>query len=348
MPHRYADSVERAARKRLTKEVYRYFSQGARESVSAGEAEAAWDRWRFVPRVLQDVTAVSTATTLLGTEVSTPFAVAPSTLQRACARDGEVAMGRGVAEAGSLMVVSSNAGSTFAEIGATGVPWWLQMYVTADRSSTTPVVERALEAGARALVLTADTPVVGTKYDEGRSVWETVDEAWVRVNFEDDRPDVPGLEKATDLGPHDIAWLRERFGLPVVVKGVLHPADARRCVEAGASAVWVSNHGGRQLDRAIATADALAAVSDEVRGEAELYVDGGVRRGAHALAAVALGARAVFLGRPALYALAADGESGVTRLLGELDEELSEALRLSGWTTPGAVPRDALSAPRHA
>src|SRR5690242_4981561 len=228
VPARYLDAVEAGARSVLDPEVHRYFRQGAREGVSAVEAAVAWERFRFVPRVLRDVTEVDLGTDLLGTRLATPFAIAPTTLQRAADAEGEVAMARAAAASGALLVVSSNAGSPFADIAATGVDWWLQMYVTADRSLTLPVVERAVEAGARAIVLTADTPVVGTKYHDGTSVWESVDPAWLRVNFPVAGTAAGGSggaggaavdgasEKATDLGPQDIAWLARRFELPVV------------------------------------------------------------------------------------------------------------------------------------
>jgi 4-hydroxymandelate oxidase len=341
---RYLDAVEAGARRVLDPEVHRYYTQGARDGITASEAARAWERFRFVPRVLHDVTEVDLGTELLGTRLATPFAVAPTTLQRAADAEGEVAMARGVAAAGALLVVSSNAGTPFADVAATGVDWWLQMYVTADRSATLPVVQRAVDAGARAIVLTVDTPVVGTKYDVGTSVWESVDPGWLRVNFTDPRSPGAG-EKATDLGPQDIAWLAQRFDVPVVVKGVLHSADARRCVDAGAAAVWVSNHGGRQLDRAVAAVDVLEEVAAEVADGAEVYVDGGVRRGTDALAAAALGARAVFLGRLPLFGLACDGEPGVRRVLAELGEELEEGLRLAGCTSLAAVPRDLLRDP---
>ena len=215
------------------------------------------------------------------------------------------------------MVVSSNAGTRFAEIGATGVRWWLQVYLPEHRDLAEPMLDRAVEAGAAAVVLTVDTPVVGTKYVADRPVWDTVDPADLRVNFDPDYDALPGSRKARDLGPGDIAWLAERTGLPVVVKGVLHPDDARRCVDAGAAAVWVSNHGGRQLDRAMTTAAALPAVVAAVRGRAQVYVDGGLRSGLDILAALALGADAAFLGRLPIYALV-DGERGVARMHAEL------------------------------
>lgn len=345
-PGRYVDGLEDHARGLLAEPVFRYVSQGARTGATAAEASAAWDRFRFLPSVLRDVTEVGTATSLLGTGTRTPLAVAPTTMQRALHRDGEVAMARAVAEAGSLMVVSSNAGSTFEEIAATGAPWWLQLYVTAERESCLPLLERAVGAGARAIVLTVDTPVVASKYDApGPTVWDIARPGWVRVNFPVGYGTAPGDEKATDLGPQDVEWLAQETGLPVVVKGVLRPQDARRCLDAGATAIWVSNHGGRQLDYAAATADCLADVVAEVAGAAEVYVDGGVRTARHALAALALGASGVFLGRLPLYALAADGTAGVARMFAELAAELEEALALAGCGSVTRVPADLLSVP---
>lgn len=341
----YVASLEERARARLPEAVHRYFRQGARDSITAREAERAWDEFRLVPRVLRDVSQVRTAATLLGTEFRTPFGIAPTTMQRAAHPDGELAMARAAAQSESLLVLSSNAGSTFEDVADTGVTWWLQMYVTADRPASKPVLERAVSAGAKAIVLTVDTPVVAAKLDgDAETVWDVAQPGWLRVNFPEGYDDTqPGHEKATDLGPEDIDWLRDVTGLPVVVKGVLHPIDARRCVEAGASAIWVSNHGGRQLDYAIPTAEALRAVATAVAGEAEVYVDGGVRCARHAIVAAALGARAVFLGRPALYALAADGQDGVARLLYELHEELREALRLVGTADVSAVTGELLA-----
>ncbi len=338
---RWVDSLEQRARESLADPVYRYFLQGAGDGVSAAEAAAAWDHYRMRPRVLRDVTSVDPTTSLLGTSVRAPFAVAPTTLQRAAHPDGELAMARATAEAGSLMVVSSNAGSRFEDIGATGVSWWLQAYIPADRLTCVPLLERAVEAGAGAVVLTADTPVVGSKHDDGgASVWDAVSPEWLRVNFDPSYGGAPGHEKATDLGPQDVDWLRETTGLPVVVKGVLRADDARRCVDAGAAAIWVSNHGGRQLDYAQPTADALADVVDAIADSAEVYVDGGLRNARQTLVASALGARAVFLGRLALYALVDDGAGGVARLLEELSTDLEELMRLAGCPSWARVPRD--------
>ena len=335
MSQRFVDSIQQRADELLPAPVARYVRQGAREGVSADEAVAAWDAFRLLPQVLRDVTRVDLTTPLLGTALRTPIGVAPTTMQRAVHPGGEVAMARAVAAAGSLLVLSSNAGSTFEEVAATGVDWWLQMYVTADRPTCLPLLRRAAAAGARAVVLTVDTPVVGRKYDgEEPTVWDLAEPSWLRANFPPEHGTAPGHEKATDLGPHDVDWLARTTQLPVVVKGVLRADDAERCVEAGASAIWVSNHGGRQLDYAAATAECLESVVAAVGSQAEVYVDGGHRCARHALVGLALGARAVFLGRVPLWALAVDGEQGVTRLFEELDEELRDALALIGTPTP--------------
>jgi len=332
VPRTWLSTLEEEARRVLPEHVFEYYRQGSRTSAAADEAVAAWERHRLVPRVLRDVREVDLGTTLLGTPYAAPLGVAPSTLQRAADPDGEVAMARACAAANLPMVVSSNASASFAEIAGTGARWWLQAYLTEDRGLSLPMLDAAVAAGAGAVVLTVDTPVVATKYDGGgASALEQVPPDWVRANL-GDAADAP---KARDLGPGDIGWLQDRTGLPVVVKGVLHPDDARTAVAAGAAAVWVSNHGGRQLDRAVATADCLESVVGAVDGAAEVYVDGGVRDGIAALSALALGANGIFLGRLPLFALALDGSAGVSRLFGDLSDELVEALRLAGCADPG-------------
>ena len=344
---RWLETLAERAAERLDPSLLEYLLQGARSSTTAAEAEAAWSSVRFRPRVLRGVSEVDTGTTLLGRRYEAPYGVAPTSLQRAVHPEGEVAMARATAAAGVPLVVSSNAGSSFADIATTGVDWWVQAYLPRDRALAEPMLARAVEAGAGAVVLTVDTPVVGTKYatPDVPVVWDLVDPRSVRVNFDRGYDDRPGAEKALDLGAADVRWLGEVTGLPVVVKGVLHPDDAVTAADAGAAAVWVSNHGGRQLDRAAATAHCLPAVVNAVAaaGEAvEVYVDGGIRSGLDLLAALALGARAAFVGRPAALALV-DGAEGVARLHEELRAQLTDALLLSGCGTP-LQARDALVA----
>jgi 4-hydroxymandelate oxidase len=253
-------------------------------------------------------------------------------------------MTAGVGAANSVVGVSSNAGTTFAAIGAAGTPWWLQIYVVKNRDITLRMLDAAVAAGARAVVLTADTPVVGRKEDDGPSVWEVVPPGQILANLEEGQYGEDDLGKADDLTPDVIGWLAERTGLPVLVKGVLRGDDAKRCSDAGAAGVIVSNHGGRQLDGSVPTARALPEVAAALAGTTtEIYVDGGIRRGEHVLTALALGARAVFVGRPALWALTVDGSPGVTRLLTDLGDELDHAMRLIGARTLADLTPDLIA-----
>lgn len=322
-------SLEDEARRVLPPEVYGYYRQGSRAGTTADEAVAAWHRHRLLPRVLTDVRTIDLSTSLLGAAMRTPFGVAPTTLQRAADPGGEVAMATACAASGVPLVVSSNASASFEEIAATGVTWWLQAYLPQQRELAEPMLAAAVSAGAGAIVLTVDTPVVATKYDGG-AIWAATPAEWLRVNL-GPAADAP---KARDLGPADFTWLARVTGLPVVAKGVLSPEAAAAVVIAGAAAVWVSNHGGRQLDRTAATADCLAAVVERIDGSVPVLVDGGVRDGIAALTALSLGADGVFLGRLPLYALAVGGSDAVERMFSALSDELEEALRLAGCRDP--------------
>ncbi len=229
-------------------------------------------------------------------------------------------------------------GHAFADVAsaAAGSSWWLQTYLTQRRDDSIAMVEAAAAAGATALVLTVDTPMPGTKRGVVDADFAEIDLSWHRVNDGGGVADGQRGQWAADLSPDDVAWLGERTGLPVVVKGVLHPDDARACVQAGA-AVWVSNHGGRQLDRALATAAALPAVRAAVPSR-PVYVDGGIRSGLDVLAALATGADAVFLGRLPLYALAAGGRERVVEVLEMVAAELREGLLLAGAGRPSEAP----------
>ena len=290
-----------------------------------------------MPRVLTDVTTVDLRTSLLGHEYAVPWGVAPTTLHRIVHPDGELAMARACAASGSVMVVSSNAGSSFADIAATGVDWWLQLYLPSNRKLAVPLLARAVASGAKAIVLTVDAPVVASKPTDV-NLLDLVDPGLLRVNFDADYEQAPGSKKATDLGPADIGWLSEGTGLPIVVKGILRKEDAQLCVAAGARGIWVSNHGGRQLDRSSATARCLSGIVKAVEPETEVYVDGGVRSGLDVLAAMSLGATAVFGGRDPLFALV-EGEPGIARWHATMAQQLTEALRLGGICRPSDAPQ---------
>ena len=326
--------LEARARAAVPSAVLRYVEEGARDEVTLSEATAAWREARLLPRVLRDVREVRLTRELLGCAASFPLGIAPMTLQKAAHPRGEVAMAEAAAAEGVPIVLSSNAGSSFADVGATGATWWLQLYMSPDREVAAALVDEAAHHGARAVVLTVDTPVVGTRFPTPgeQHVWDVAHPSWVGANLprEGRDPDPARRHKAMDLAAGDLTTLKSRSGLPVIVKGVLRGDDALAAVGAGADGVWVSNHGGRQLDQAQATARCVARVREAVGEQATVLVDGGVRSGLHALVALALGADAVLVGRPVFLALAADGPEGVRRLLRLLRDELEEAMRLAG------------------
>jgi 4-hydroxymandelate oxidase len=338
------DDAERMAEQAVTPEAWSYIFGGAGDERTLGWNREAFSRFRFRPRVLVDVSSVSTETTVLGTHVSMPALVAPMAFQQIAHEEGEVAMARGAAAAGTLMCVSTVATATPAEIAAAapGAPRWLQIYVFRERAVSDAVIEQALDVGFTALVLTADLPVYGIRHRESRTGFESPDDevpAIVAARERGVEPDGPHTLTMLESG---LEWdyvteLCERWKVPVLVKGLVTAEDAILACDHGASGVVVSNHGGRQLDGAIASLDALPEVVDAVGDRAEVYLDGGVRRGTDIAMALALGARAVLVGRPALYGLAFGGSKGVEQILEILREETENALALLGCRSPSEV-----------
>jgi 4-hydroxymandelate oxidase len=276
---------------------------------------------------------VSTATTLLGTPVAMPLGIAPFAMQRLLDPEGEVATARAAAEAQALMSVSTLTSSTHADIqaGSQG-PRWFQLYVLRDRARTLEHIAEARASGYSAVVLTVDLPYVGRR------------ERDLRLGFQNPPPDLELpyadlFDTTPALTWRDLEWIRDECAMPLVVKGILTREDAVLAVEHGADAVWVSNHGGRQLDHVAAGLDALPEVAEAVAGRCEVYVDGGIRRGADVVKALALGARAAFAARAFACALAVDGERGVASVLELLRAEIELTLGLLGCTSPDEVTR---------
>jgi isopentenyl diphosphate isomerase/L-lactate dehydrogenase-like FMN-dependent dehydrogenase len=338
------DDAERLAEQAVTPEAWSYIVGGAGDERTLRWNREAFSRFRLRYRVLVDVSEVSTETTVLGTPVAMPALVAPMAFQQIAHEEGEVAMARGAGAAGTLMCVSTVATATPVDIAAAApdAPRWLQIYVFRDREVSDQVIEQALEAGFSALVLTADLPVYGIRHRE------------TRLGFEAPEDDVPAIVAARTRGGdatehHSLGLLEsglqwdyvselvERWKVPVIVKGLVTAEDADLACQYGASGVVVSNHGGRQLDGSIASLEALPEVVEVVGDRAEVYLDGGVRRGTDVVMALALGARAVLVGRPAMYGLAYGGSKGVEQVLEILREETENALALLGCRSPAEV-----------
>jgi isopentenyl diphosphate isomerase/L-lactate dehydrogenase-like FMN-dependent dehydrogenase len=336
---------EQLAAERLEPGVHGYFAGGAGDEWTLDENVAAFSRWRLRPRVLVDVSEVTTATTVLGSEVSMPLLVAPVAFQRLVDPDGEVAMARAAAAAGTIMCLSTIATSRPSEVaaGAPAAPRWFQLYCFRDRAVTRALIDEAVESGFDAVALTVDAPRAGRRERDFRTGFE--------IPAELSAPAVAaavGSERAISiqevfslvdpsLGWDEFADLAGDCSLPVLLKGVQTGEDAALAVEHGAAGVVVSNHGGRQLDGVAATLEILPEVVEAVAGRCEVLVDGGIRRGTDVITALALGARAVLAGRAPLWGLAVDGERGALRVLEILRGEIELGLTLLGCPSPGDV-----------
>jgi 4-hydroxymandelate oxidase len=332
--------LEAEARGLLDPAVYDYFAGGADDELTLRENEAAFARLRLLPRVLRGAAQRSLEVTVAGSRASLPVLIAPTAGHRLLHPDGDAATARAAATAGTIMIVSMLAAVPVEEVAAAGGPLWFQLYVQADRGFTRHVVARAEAAGCRALVVTVDTPVSGRHTRDLRSGFMELGPGQEYENLRDADGRVRGIRLATDLRWSDIDWLRSVTALPVVLKGVLHPADVRLAIEHGAGGLVVSNHGGRQLDGVAPTIELLAAVADAAAGRVPLVLDGGVRRGTDVVKACALGASAVAIGRPAAWGLAVDGEAGVGWVLETLRSEVDRALALCGCASPVELTPD--------
>ena len=333
-----------AARGKLPKYVFDYYEGGALDEITVRENTAGWERLKLYYRVLAGVGKRDMTTTVLGQSISMPIVVAPTAFHKLACEAGEIATAKAAKAAGTLFILSSLSNTAMESVFAQAAsPRWFQLYIYRDRAITFELVKRAEAAGAEAIVLTVDAPGLGTRERDTRNSFRLPDglavenlaplgkgtfpevtgsglAAYVRANFKE------------DLGFDDLDWLCGSTRLPVVVKGVCRADDARRAAERGAKAVVVSNHGGRQLDTAPATCEALPQVVEAAGDRCEIYVDGGIRRGSDVLKAIALGARAVLVGRPVLWGLCVAGEQGATNILEMLRRELDEAMLLCGCT----------------
>jgi 4-hydroxymandelate oxidase len=329
--------LEARARDVLPADVYAYYATGSGTGQTLAEQEPAWSAVRLRPRVLTDVSEVSTGVTLLGRSVGSPVVVAPSALHTLADPEGEVATARGAAAAGSLYVLSMRAGRRLTDIAAVAGPFWQQIYVLRDRGVSDDVARQAAALGAAALVLTVDTPLVARKPG---SLPAVLPHNAIVASLDGRDWSDPMLQQAPDVTARDLARLAEVSGLPVVAKGVLRGDMALRCLDSGAAGVVVSTHGGRQLDGVVSVPEALPEVVAAVGGRGEVYADGGIRTGIDVVRALALGARAVLVGRPVLWALAVSGAAGVEQHLTSLTDDVREALALAGCVSCADVGPD--------
>ena len=336
---------------------YTYGGSGAEETVAANRA--AFSRWAIVPRMLRDVTERSMEVTFLGQRFKTPVFLAPVGMQAISHPEGELATARAAAAAGVPLVVSTVSSYSLEQIAEVmgDAPRWFQLYWSTDREVSASMVRRAEAAGYSAIVLTVDTIMLGWKRRDFRNGYSPLREGKGMANYITDPVFCSRLSEVTPenaieeilrtiytpaLNWNDIAYLREHTKLPILVKGILHPEDAKLALEHEVDGIIVSNHGGRQMDGAISSLEALPAIAEVVDGRIPLLLDSGVRTGADVVKAIALGANAVLIGRPFVYGLAVAGEKGVASVIDTLLNELDVAMALSGSTSVADLNRSIL------
>lgn len=374
--HRVARAVtvadlRAAARRRLPRMVFDFVDGGAEDEITRDDNEAAFRRLRFRPRVLVDVRERPQEITVLGQQLAMPVILGPTGLMRMVAHEGELAAAAAAERFGTISVQSSGSSVSLEEVArSVGSPQWFQLYPWGDRRTVEHLIGRARDAGYGAMVVTVDVPVVGAREKDlrngltvppqasPRTGWDLARHPrWLAALLAHPKPTyanftglMPGARGTSGLAAHtngllnpghtwhDLEWMIERFGGPVVLKGVMTAEDARRAVDVGCRAVAVSNHGGRQADSVPAAVDVLPEVVAEIGGEADILLDGGVRRGGDVVKALALGATACLIGRTWVYGLAAGGTAGVTRTLEILHAETDRTLALIG--RPGVASLD--------
>jgi len=343
---------EALARKRITRMAYDYIAGGGADEVTLRRNRESFDQIRLKPRVLRDVSKLDARTELLGQAFDFPILLAPTAYHKLVHAEGEIATARGAAAAQATLTVSSFATVAIEKIAAsTKGPLWFQLYCQPDREFTRDLIHRAEAAGCKALVVTVDTPVGPVRDREARVKFELPKgmemenlRGLVAKTGADDRRHMRMYSAVLDptLTWDTVNWIRAQTKVPVILKGILAPEDARQAAESGAAAIIVSNHGARNLDTSPATIEALPRAAEAVQGRVPLLMDGGVRRGTDVMKALALGASAVLIGRPYLWALGAYGADGVAQVVNMLRTEFEVAMALCGVTSVGQINREVL------
>jgi len=343
---------EAAAQAILPKFAYDYYASGANDEITLRENHAAYERIQLKPRVLRDTSRRDLTTTVLGQKISMPLVVAPTAFHCMAHPEGEVATVRASGTAGTIMILSTLSTSSIEEVmaAATG-PVWFQLYVYKDRQATLSLVQRAESAGCKAIALTVDAQVWGRRERDIKNRFRLPQGLTIKNLMPSGREQFPDEKADSGLAAYvtwqfdptlswkDVEWLCSKSKIPVLLKGVLHPEDARLAIDHGAAGVIVSNHGARQLDTVPATIAALPEIAEAVDGKIEVLVDGGIRRGTDVVKAIALGAKAVGVGRPIIWGLAVDGEQGAERILDILRRDFELTMRLCGCTSVQAITK---------
>lgn len=344
---------ENAAKEILPKVAYDYYASGANDEITLRENHNAYERIKLNPRVLVDISKRDLSTTVLGQTISMPIMVAPTAFHAMACPGGEVLTGKATSLAKTLMILSTLSTCSIEEIRAEADgPAWFQLYVYKDREATMSLIERAKAAGCTAIALTVDAQIWGRREKDIKNRFRLPKGLSIKNLMPAGRQDMPKEVADSGLAAYvswqfdpklswkDVDWLCSKTDLPVLLKGVLHPDDARLAIDNGAAGVIVSNHGARQLDTVPATIEALPGIVEAVENKIEVYIDGGIRRGTDVLKAIALGAKAVAVGRPIIWGLAVGGEEGVKGVLDLLRREFELAMRLCGCTTVDEITKD--------
>ena len=344
---------EAAAREKLPKTAYDYYRSGANDEITLHENHAAYERIQLYPRVLIDISKPDISTRILGQDVKMPILVAPTAFHRMAHPEGEVATARASGQAGAIMIFSTLSNSSFEEVmpAATG-PVWFQLYVYKDREATLSLVQRAESLGCTAIALTVDAQVWGRRERDIKNRFRLPKDLSIKNLMPVGREQFPDKKEDSGLAAYvawqfdptlnwkDVDWLCAKSKIPVLLKGVLHPEDARLAIDHGAAGVIVSNHGARQLDTVPATIDALPAIVEAVDNKIEVLIDGGIRRGTDVFKAIALGAKAVAVGRPIIWGLAVEGDQGAKRVLDLLRKDFELTMKLCGCTSVQDITKE--------
>lgn len=344
---------ESMAREKLSKMAYDYYASGANAEITLRKNDSAYDSIFLRYRVMVDISRRNLSTEVLGQKLSLPVMIAPTAFHKLAHPEGELATAKAASSAGSILVLSTLSNTSIEEVTKVSKqPVWFQLYVYKDRGASKALIERAESAGCKALVVTVDAPYTGTRERDVRNRFHLPEGLQVKNLTGSGHSEVPASTEGSGLAAYigammdqtfswsDIEWLRSTTSLPILIKGVVRGDDAAKAVEHGLDGIVVSNHGGRQLDTSPATIDVLPEIVEAAGGKAEILIDGGIRRGTDIIKALALGAKAVMIGRPALWGLAISGESGVVNVLKLLRKELDLAMALCGCRNTSEITSD--------